>query len=229
MASQTTTSTQTVLRHVGLDDLDAIAECFNESFKGDPAYDYFVNCDGNTPEQQHAAGFGMFKYVASAALLQGGEIHAIVDPSNPEVLLACAIWLRPGASMKDSWYMWFRSGMWRYSYILGKESKHNFLEDYMGKSTGVKYDITKKYGHGRDFWYLNFLGTIPSARGKGYSRTLIKYITDQADATKHNCYVESSTAENAGFVYEKHGFITRGILSVNNGKLNKPCMLREPK
>jgi GNAT superfamily N-acetyltransferase len=28
-------------------------------------------------------------------------------------------------------------------------------------------------------WYLVYLGTRPSARGKGYARRLVEYVTDQ--------------------------------------------------
>lgn len=220
----------TVLRSLGIEHLDSITECLVESFKKDGFYEYHVQCDNNTPAQQDAVGYAMFKYTVSALLLSGGQVHAIIDTDSTDPfqkLLAVAVWLPPAVKVDSGLIMTLRSGMWRLNYLFGPETKHRFFNEFVASSSAEK----KRILNGRDIWYLMYLGTRPEARGKGHSRTLIQFVTAQADATKTALYLESSTRENASTVYAKHGFVELGelIIGPSDKQINIPCMLREPK
>ncbi|KAF3926544.1 hypothetical protein AA313_de0201093 [Arthrobotrys entomopaga] len=81
-------------------------------------------------------------------------------------------------------------------------------------------------------WYLTFLGTLPAARGLGYARKLVEYVTKMADATNAPCYLESSHPHNRK-IYEKFGFDFKRqvhLTRVNRGTNPIPwdIMVREP-
>lgn len=215
----------TILKPAGIANLSAIATCLRNAFKQDPAYAYFVNCDKNDQARQDYVGYALFYYTMSAALLSGSQVHAIVDPQKPNDILACAAWFPPGVKFNSSPYMMLRSGMWRLSYKFGPESKKRFLKEYMEESGKIKKEIVGD----SDIWYLMFLGVAPQAQGQGHARTLINYVTDQADVTRHRCYLESSTPDNAMKVYGKYGFVEKArLLSGDKTSYTMPCMLREP-
>lgn len=217
----------TLLRPIYIDEIDAIATCLTAAFKTDTFFHYLVDCDGNTPAQQDEVAYSMFKYLHSALLLSGGKMFTIVDTAEPTKCLAVASWMPPGVKFDTSLLMLIRSGMWRFRYLLGPQTRSRFLDEYVA-AAGVQQDILTE---GRDVWYLFFLGAIPEERGKGHSRTLIQFISAQADATKHPLYLESSSQSNAENVYSKHGFVEKGALYFGTGdaQLRMPLMLREPK
>lgn len=74
-----------------------------------------------------------------------------------------------------------------------------------------------------------YIGTKAAARGKGYARKLIEYVTANADAKGKACYLESSNAINP-FIYRKLGFeVVKTIgLSRTAAKVELDIMVREP-
>lgn len=218
----------TFLREVSIDELDAIATCLVEAFRTDTMMKYLIECDNNTPAQQDAVAFAMFKYLHSALFLSGGQVFAIVDTENPARLIAIASWMPPGTRFDDGYLMFLRSGMWRFKYLLGPQTRTRFFGEYAAVAGGQQIKLTE----GRDVWFLYYLGALPEARGKGHSKTLIEFISKQADATKHPLYLEASSEFNADFVYSKRGFVEKGdmMMGADGGlRLRLPCMIRMPK
>ncbi|EPS36005.1 hypothetical protein H072_10484 [Dactylellina haptotyla CBS 200.50] len=83
-----------------------------------------------------------------------------------------------------------------------------------------------------DVWSIFRSGTLPAARGLGYARKLVEYVTKIADATNAPCYLESSHPHNRK-IYERFGFDFRRqvhLTRVNRGANPIPwdIMVREP-
>ncbi|KAF3901502.1 hypothetical protein ABW20_dc0106134 [Dactylellina cionopaga] len=83
-----------------------------------------------------------------------------------------------------------------------------------------------------DYWSILRSGTLPAARGLGYARKLVEYVTKIADATNVPCYLESSHPNNRK-IYERFGFDFKrqvNLTRVNRGTSSIPwdIMVREP-
>lgn len=71
--------------------------------------------------------------------------------------------------------------------------------------------------------YLVYVGTKPSARGRGYAKKLIEHGTKMADEWKVPTYLESSNIvnikfyEKLGFEYKKDVLLQRGVKPVALG------------
>ncbi len=57
-------------------------------------------------------------------------------------------------------------------------------------------------------WYLEAIGTVPEARGRGIGPTMLTPVLDRCDAERIPAYLESSNPRNIPF-YERHGFLRR--------------------
>lgn len=80
----------------------------------------------------------------------------------------------PGKNM-DDWWTILRSGMWRLFFKLSKEGKVRFYKEFLP----LLHDVKHRTMRDRDdkSYYLVYLGSKPSARGKGYARKLIEHGT----------------------------------------------------
>ena len=80
----------------------------------------------------------------------------------------------PGKNM-DDFYTIVRSGMWRLNYKLSEEGKKRFFGEFLPMLHDTKTEVL---GERDDLsWYLVYVGTRPSGRGKGYARALIEQVT----------------------------------------------------
>lgn len=80
--------------------------------------------------------------------------------------------LPPHASI-DSFYTLIRSGLWRLYYKLSAEGRYRYFTEFMPLLHDTKRDILGQ--HEEESYYLVYLGSKPSARGKGYARVLIEH------------------------------------------------------
>lgn len=80
-----------------------------------------------------------------------------------------------------------------------------------------------------DSWYLVYIGTKPSGRGKGYCRKLIEHVTRAADDEGRAVYLESSNEANPP-IYRKFGFVDRRTIHLQRSEQNVmlDIMVREP-
>ena len=80
-----------------------------------------------------------------------------------------------------------------------------------------------------DSWYLVYIGTKSSARGKGYAKRLITHVTNLADEEGKACYLESSNDVNPK-IYGKYGFEIRKKVYLQRAKehVELDLMVREP-
>jgi len=103
----------------------------------------------------------------------------------------------------DDLYTIIRSGLWRLNYQLCTEGRTRFFTEFFPLLHETKATVLGDRDN--DSWYLVYVGTRPSARGKGYCRKIIEAVTDIADESGAACYLESSNDVNP-IIYGKMGF-----------------------
>jgi ribosomal protein S18 acetylase RimI-like enzyme len=133
----------------------------------------------------------------------------------------------PGKNMDDL-YTIMRSGMWRLNYKLTPEGRHRFFTEFLPLLGDSKSQVMGT--RDTDSWYLVYIGTRESARGKGYAKKLIQHVTAMADAGGKACYLESSNEVNPR-IYAKYGFEVRKKVYLQRAKetVELDLMVREPK
>ena len=134
--------------------------------------------------------------------------------------------------MDDVWTFFF-SGLWRLYYKLSREGRRRFFQEFGPLLHSTKKSILGEREH--ESYYLVYIGTKPSARGKGYAKRLIEDIAvRKADQEGAACYLESSNVCNLK-LYKRLGFrvikqikLKKG--SSTNGECDVPLdiMVREP-
>lgn len=131
----------------------------------------------------------------------------------------------PGQNM-DDYLTIFRSGMWRLNYRLSSEGKVRFFQEFMPLLHDTMHTTLGE--RELEAWYLVYIGTRPSGRGKGHARKLIEHITKQADREHRPCYLESSNPVNVS-IYRKFGFEEKRTINLQRGGKNIPMeiMVRE--
>jgi ribosomal protein S18 acetylase RimI-like enzyme len=132
----------------------------------------------------------------------------------------------PGQNM-DDYLTVFRSGMWRLNYRLSSEGKRRFFDEFLPLLHDTMHTTLGEREY--DAWYLVYLGTRPSGRGKGHARKLIEHVTKLADREGRPCYLESSNETNPP-IYRKFGFEETRRINLQRGGRNIPLdiMVREP-
>jgi len=122
----------------------------------------------------------------------------------------------------------FRSGMWRLNYQLSPEGKTRFFTEFLPLLNDTKLQVLGPEIN-QDSWYLVYIGTRSSGRGKGHARKVIEHVTKQADAEGRVCYLESSHAVNRQ-IYGKMGFEMRKNIYLQRAKehVELDIMVREP-
>jgi ribosomal protein S18 acetylase RimI-like enzyme len=59
--------------------------------------------------------------------------------------------------------------------MLSKEGKLRFFDEFLPLLHDTKQEVLGE--RDAQSWYLNYVGTKPEARGKGYARKVIQYVT----------------------------------------------------
>ena len=113
------------------------------------------------------------EYITYAHLLKGLVVSA---GANYECV---ALWMPPGNNMDDMLTI-LRSGMWRLNWLLSPEGRKRFFGEFFPLLNGTKMRVLGE--RDEESWYLVYIGTRPSGRGKGYARGVIEYVTRMADA-----------------------------------------------
>src|SRR5258706_6806065 len=68
----------------------------------------------------------------------------------------------------------------------------------------VDHEMRKRHPHYRH-WYLWFLGVASDRQGRGLGSTLLRALSDRADADGVPCYLETDKASSVK-LYERHGY-----------------------
>lgn len=80
----------------------------------------------------------------------------------------------PGKNM-DDWWTIFRSGLWRLWFLYSREARTRFYSEFLPLLHHTKTEVMGERDD--NSMYLVYIGTKPSARGKGYARKLIEHGT----------------------------------------------------
>jgi ribosomal protein S18 acetylase RimI-like enzyme len=169
--SLTTTPNKDGVRIVAPQEYKQAAACLAEAFRSDNIVRYAID----TPDRMHLSEeerFEMHKssleYVTYAHCLQG-LVLTVGDNFD-----CVALWLPPGKNI-DDWMTILRSGMWRLSWKLSKEGRTRFFDEFLPLLSRSKQEVLGERDD--NSWYLNYVGTKSEARGRGYARKLIEYVT----------------------------------------------------
>lgn len=194
-----------------------------EAFKEDATCLYFTHTPDRadwTEEQKWELHVRIMGYITYAHLLKGLVVTA--GPNYDCV----ALWMPPGQNM-DDYLTILRSGMWRLSYQLSREGRKRFFDEFLPLLTDTKAQIMG--ARDSDSWYLVYIGTRPSGRGKGYARKAIEYVTRMADDEGRACYLESSHHVNRK-IYGKMGFEAKKCIYLQRERehVEMDIMVREP-
>jgi GNAT superfamily N-acetyltransferase len=132
----------------------------------------------------------------------------------------------PGQNM-DDYLTILRSGMFRLVWQLTKEGRKRFFGEFLPLLGDTKAQVMGDRDN--DSWYLVYIGTRPSGRGKGYARQVINYVTSMADAQGRACYLESSHHVNR-IIYGKLGFQLKKNIYLQRAPehVELDIMVREP-
>jgi ribosomal protein S18 acetylase RimI-like enzyme len=74
----------------------------------------------------------------------------------------------------------------------------------------------EKHHPSEPHWYLEAIGTVPEARGRGVGPSVLTPVLDRCDAAGLPAYLESSNPRNIAF-YERHGFVVRPLFALPDG------------
>jgi len=186
------------VRVIGLDEYKEAALCLAEAFKDDHTTHYFLDTPDSTltEDQKWDVHLSMMEYITYAHCMKG------LVTTIGEGYGAVALWMPPGKNMDDLFTI-VRSGMWRLNYKLTSEGRHRLFNEFLPLLGDSKTQVLG--ARDDDSWYLVYIGTRVSARGKGYARKLIENVTAMADAEGRACYLESSNDVNP-IIYGKMGF-----------------------
>ncbi|KAF2651469.1 hypothetical protein K491DRAFT_707018 [Lophiostoma macrostomum CBS 122681] len=198
------------------------AACLAEAFAEDDVARYFIDVPDRehwTPEEKWALHVDILEYVTYAHILKG-LVTTIGD------FEAVALWMPPGQNMDDTWTV-LRSGMWRLQYKLSAEGKRRFFNEFLPLLHDTKHAALGERDD--NSWYLVYIGTRPSGRGKGHCRKLMEHVTKQADKEGLACYLESSNEANPP-IYRKFGFQDVRTIHLQRADRNVilDIMIREP-
>ena len=165
-----TDSKTTSIRVVAPHEYKKAAECLSEAFKDDHVVRYAIDTPDRahwTEEEKYELHRQAMEYVTYAHCLKG--LVTTVGPDYDCV----ALWMPPGKNIDDLLTI-FRSGMWRLNWQLSKEGRERFFKEFLPLLASTKAEVL---GHRDNLsWYLNYIGTKPGSRGKGYARQLIEHI-----------------------------------------------------
>ena len=88
-------------------------------------------------------------------------------------------------------------------------------------------DTVEKVHPKEPHWYLQAIGTVPTAQGKGFGGRVLRHRLARIDAEGMPAYLESSKESNIP-IYQNFGFELRGEIKVPDGPILYP-MWRNPR
>ncbi|OWP02750.1 hypothetical protein B2J93_88 [Marssonina coronariae] len=217
------------VRVLSIAEYEEAATCLAEAFAVDDVARYFIDTPdmvNYSEEFKYNMHCDILRYITAAHCYKG--IVTTIGPNYDAV----ALWMPPGKNADDLWTI-LRSGMWRLWYKLSSEGRKRFYDEFLPLLHDTKHDVMGDRDD--DSYYLVYLGSKPSARGKGYAKKLIEHMTAIASLPfffpqkRRATYLESSAANNLPY-YVKFGFehVTDIELKRGSKPVKLHIMVREP-
>jgi ribosomal protein S18 acetylase RimI-like enzyme len=183
------------------------AAVLGQAFTSDPVFGWLLQGHGQL-ERRLTSVFGAF----AAGALRKPDAQVLVTAEQT----AASIWLPPGGWRTPTREVLrhgpqlvraFGPSVVRALSLLTRVEKHHPEEPH---------------------WYLEAIGTIASARGKGVGPKVLVPLLERCDDTRSPAYLESSNPRNIGF-YERHGFVRRPLFELPEGCPVITPMWRDPR
>jgi len=211
------------VRTISMAEFEGAAQCLSEAFAVDEVARYFVDTPDManvSEEKKYKLHCNIMRYLTAAHCLKG--IATSIGPDHDAV----ALWMQPAGNM-DDWLTFFRSGLWRLYYQLSGEGRTRFFTEFFPLLHDTKHSVMGERDN--NSYYLVYLGSKRSSRGKGYARKLIEHMTSKADLENRAIYLESSAHSNLSY-YQKYGFVHKRDIQLERGlePIKLHVMVREP-
>ncbi|KAK8090935.1 gcn5-related n-acetyltransferase-like protein [Apiospora phragmitis] len=189
------------VRAIGIAEYKEAALSLAQAFSSDDLARYLVDAEGGGSGDgdetlKWRLHVDIMNYIVAAHCYSGVVTTIGADYDG------VALWLPPGGTM-DDWWTTLRSGMWRLYWQLSPEGRRRYYGELLPLLHDTKHDIMGDRDD--DCYYLVYLGTKPSGRGRGYAAKLIEDMAVKADAENRAMYLESSSLKNNAY-YAKFGF-----------------------
>lgn len=145
-----------------------------------------------------------------------GENH-----EQSETFETVSLWVKPDSGSLDDYLTLIRSGFAKLAWNTGSEGRRRVFCILFGVLHDECHKIMEIDPQGEsNMWTLVYLGSAPSARGKGNVRKMFEHIFKHyIDPTDGITYLESSSVANFP-IYEKFGF--RAVKDIWLGDPNDP-------
>lgn len=211
------------VRVIGMSECKEAGLSLAHAFAADELSQYLLDADdmaSYSAEHKWKLHVDIMTYITASHCYDG--LVTTIGPDHDGV----ALWMPPG-SVDNGWLTILRSGMWRLYYQLTAEGWSRYYDELMPLLHDTKHEVMGERDN--DCYYLVYLGTKPSARGRGYARKLLNDMIERADAETRAVYLESSSLSNNvyygkfGFEYKREIRLTRG-----NTPVSLFVMVREP-
>jgi GNAT superfamily N-acetyltransferase len=187
--------------------VDAAGTVLGCAFTTDPVWRWLLGGRGDA-ERRLTRVFTAF--TSAAARKDGAQVLVRTDGNGAAIWLPPGGWKAPPADVVRSGPSLVRA--------LGTASVRS-----------LRLLVAVERQHPRaPHWYLEALGLVPQARGKGAGATLLQPVLDRCDDEGVPAYLESSNPRNLSF-YARHGFVAGAPLEVPSVCPLSTPMWREPR
>jgi ribosomal protein S18 acetylase RimI-like enzyme len=168
-------------------DLDGATEVISRAFQDDPLWQYLLPDVEKRKRQQRK----LYRVFMTAGI-RNGQAYGVSDP-----LEGVAVWSKPDEKTGFSGLM----GSGLLSLILSPVI-FSFI-----KAAPIfgKFEAMQKQYAPEPHYYLNTIGVLPEAQGKGLASKLIRPFLDEAREKGASVYTETMTPGNVS-LYEHYGF-----------------------
>ncbi|MRH90539.1 GNAT family N-acetyltransferase [Nocardia sp. SYP-A9097] len=197
------------VRQAQRSDIPELGRVLGLAFADDPIISWLLPDDASRIRRAAT----MFATLARHDRIDHGGIDVAIDDSG--AMVGAAIWVPPG-------YSGDRSNLRALPGLIRAFGTRLLAAGKLGEKMAAAHP------HDQPHWYLAFIGTLPTTRGKGYGEALLKARLDLCDAERIPAYLESSKPGNIPY-YERFGFEVTDELDVTGGGPLMWKMWREPR
>lgn len=177
-------------RRIGAADGPEVVETLAQAFFDDPMMTWWIPDAARRKEILP----GFFELMVGA-FLPAEEIYAIDG-------VAAALWVPPGPAPSEDETAELGRAI---AEIAGENAERGFA--IMAATEAVHPT--------EEHFYLFFLGARPGFQGRGLGSSLLREVLDRCDADGMPAYLEASSEDNRR-LYERHAFVVRDALTVEN-------------
>jgi ribosomal protein S18 acetylase RimI-like enzyme len=188
-------------------DASVAGAVLGRAFTTDPVFGWLLAGRGGL-ERRLTYVFGAF----AAAALRKPNPQVLVTPDRT----AASIWLPPHGWRAPV------SELVRYGPQLVRA-----FGSRVPRALGL-LSLVEKHHPAEPHWYLEAIGTVPEARGRGIGPTVLTPVLDRCDDERVPAYLESSNPRNIPF-YERHGFVAMPLFALPAGCPVITPMWRDPR